>query len=90
MAVFRKNTGKRMFDGSRGLAPEAIFMVQPAQNRRRDHLRMFGKAMTGGHELIRVGTRQREADQREDIGQKTVARGSQERRRRGIVPVCVR
>jgi hypothetical protein len=29
MAVLRKNTGKRMLDGSRGLAPEAIFMVQP-------------------------------------------------------------
>ena len=32
-------------------------MVQTAQDRRGDHLRVFGKAMTGGRELIRVGHR---------------------------------
>jgi hypothetical protein len=52
-----KNTGERMPVGSRGSAPQAIFMVQPAQNWRRDYLRMFRKAMPGGHELIRVGQR---------------------------------
>jgi hypothetical protein len=42
---------------SRGAAHEAIFMVQPAQERDGDHLRVFGTAMTGGRELIRVGHR---------------------------------
>jgi hypothetical protein len=55
--VLRKNTGERMPVGSRGSAPQAIFMVQPAQNWHRDYLRMFRKAMPGGHELIRVGQR---------------------------------
>jgi hypothetical protein len=37
------------------VAFEAIFMVQTAEDRRGDDLRLFGEAMTGGHELIRVG-----------------------------------
>ena len=52
-----KIIGERMPVGSRGVARQAIFMVQTAQNRRRGDLRVFRKAMTGGHELIRFGQR---------------------------------
>ena len=55
--VLRRNTAERTPVGSGGSARQAIFMVQAAQNRRRDYLRMFGKAMPGEHELIRVGRR---------------------------------
>jgi len=41
--------------GLRGVAGKAILMVQPSQNRRRDHLGVFGDAMTGGHELVPFG-----------------------------------
>ena len=50
--VLRKFIGGRISVGSRGMAHKAIFMVQPAQNRRRDHLSVSGKAMTGGHEMV--------------------------------------
>ena len=53
--VLGKYIGESMPVGSRGVARQAIFLVQTAQNRRHDHLRVFRKAMTGGHELIRVG-----------------------------------
>ena len=43
--------------GSRGVARQPIFLVQTGQNRRRDHLPVFRKAMTGGYELIRFGQR---------------------------------
>ena len=55
LGLLRKSIGERLPVGSRGVARQAIFMVQTAQNRRRDHLRVFRKAMTGGHELIRFG-----------------------------------
>ena len=32
-------------------------MVQPAQNRRRHHLRVSGEAVTGGHDVVVVGRR---------------------------------
>ena len=53
----RKFIGERMPVGSRGVTRQAIVMVQTTKNRRRDHLCVFRKAMTGGHELIRFGQR---------------------------------
>lgn len=42
---------------SRGAARQAIFMVEPAQDRRGDHLRVCGKPITGARDLIRVRDR---------------------------------
>ena len=63
---FAKIIGERMPVGSRGVARQAIFMVQPAQNRRRDQLRVFRKAMTAGHGLI--GGRKRLRNARPQAG----------------------
>jgi hypothetical protein len=43
----RKFAAERMQAGSRSMAYQAIFMVQTAQDRRGDRLRVFGKVMTG-------------------------------------------
>jgi hypothetical protein len=56
-AVLRKFIGERISVASRGVAGKAILMVQASQNRRRDHLGVFGEAMTGGHYLVRSGQR---------------------------------
>jgi hypothetical protein len=50
--VLREFIRERISVASRGAARKAIFMVQPAQNRRRDHLGVLGEAMTGGNELV--------------------------------------
>jgi hypothetical protein len=50
--VLRKFIGERISVGSGGVARKAIFVVQPAQNRRRDHLSVFGQTVTGGHKLL--------------------------------------
>jgi hypothetical protein len=55
--VLRKFIGGRISVGSRGMAHKAIFMVQSAQNRRRDHLSVSGEAMTGGHDVVAFGRR---------------------------------
>jgi hypothetical protein len=46
-------------------------MVQPAQNRRRDHLCLFGEAMAGGHELVRFW--QRIGNPRSEAGTRTAS-----------------
>ena len=53
--VLRKFIGERILVGSRGVAGQAILMVQPSQNRRREHLGVFGEAMTSGHDLVPFG-----------------------------------
>jgi hypothetical protein len=55
--VLRKFIGEHISVGSDGVARKTIFMVQPAQNRRCDHLCVFGEAMTGGHEIVLFGQR---------------------------------
>ena len=55
LRVLRKFIGGRILVGLRGVAGEAILMVHPSQNRRRDHLGVFGEAMTGGHDLVPFG-----------------------------------
>jgi hypothetical protein len=42
--LLRKFIGERISVWSCGAARKAIFMVQPAENRRRDHLGVFGEA----------------------------------------------
>src|SRR4051812_12919165 len=47
---------------TRGIARKATLLVQPAQNRRCDHLSVFGQAMTGGHERVALNRAVAEVD----------------------------
>jgi hypothetical protein len=52
MAMLRRFIGERISVASRGVARQAIFTVQPAQNRRRKDFSVFWAVMTGGHEPV--------------------------------------
>src|SRR4051812_43927994 len=55
--VLRKFTSERVRQSIMRRGAPGDFVVQPAHDRRGDHLRVFGKAMTDGRERIRVGHR---------------------------------
>ena len=53
--VIRKFTHRRICGRSRRVTRQAIFMVESAQNRRRDYLSVFREVMTRGDELVEFG-----------------------------------
>jgi hypothetical protein len=56
-AVIREFMHESICGRSRRVTRQAIFMVQPSQNRCREHPSVFGEAMTGGRELVAFGQR---------------------------------
>jgi hypothetical protein len=57
MGVIRKFMRESICGRSGRITRQAIFMVQPSQNRCREHPSVFGEAMTGGRELVAFGQR---------------------------------
>ena len=55
--MIRKFIREGICSHSRRVMRQAIFMVQPSQNRCRDHPSVFGEAMTGGRERVAFGQR---------------------------------